>query len=349
MRADLLAIQVASQVLDGDRGDEPRLLCDVGLEGAALLHHDLERVRAGVEGRDHDLGAPGFLECLDHADGRLVPAGHVDRLQLALGVLLEQGKGLLTGILRSVRELLGQLGLEDGDVRVLLVEHRLPGVVADATEAEGLAECVEHRHGALAADGLGHQLAGGRAADLAVGLRVVEQQIGGVVDADHGDPGVLELLEIGLHGSVAEDGHDTIDPLGQEDVVVLGVDRVVTSAVRGQDRAAESLHLVDGALECLPVPEVLCPDDGDPDRLALQGVLRGIELFVLAGRRHSAHRQDRRDRRRKGHSEASHTALLLLVRDAERAHLYASRITCSGSTIRPASGGVKRTEKGPEP
>ena len=93
---------------------------------------------------------------------------------------------------------------------------------------------------------------------------------GRVVDAEHRDAGVLEGFELGLHCGVAQDGDDRVHLAGQEHVVVVGVDLVVSAAVGGHCGAAQSLDLGDRSLERLAVPEVLGTNHRNTNRQPLQ-------------------------------------------------------------------------------
>ena len=100
-----------------------------------------------------------------------------------------------------------------------------------------------------------------------------------MIDREDRDAGLPQRRELGLDRVVAEDRDDRVDLVGQEDVVVVGVDLVVAPAIDGHDLAAQALDRLGGAVERLAVPEVLRADDGHADALAVE------RQIVLRGRR----------------------------------------------------------------
>ena len=156
MQRQLLFVEVARDVIGGGLANQVRLLGDVGDERTARFGHDLQGFRTGVDGGDfHVFIASGLFQRLDNTDCRLIPAGHVNCVELTFRVLAQQFEGFLPRVFRGVGKLFGQLRLNNMNIRVIFKDI-FPLVVTNAANTQGAGECVKYRDVAFAAQLIGH-------------------------------------------------------------------------------------------------------------------------------------------------------------------------------------------------
>ena len=98
----------------------------------------------------------------------------MDGVEFAFWILAQQFEGFLTRIFRRVGKLLGQLRLNNVNIRIIL-EDIFPLVITNAANTQGAGECVKYRNVAFAAQFIGHIATNGRSQGVVIGGGVIDR------------------------------------------------------------------------------------------------------------------------------------------------------------------------------